>query len=150
MKVLLDTTINIKKLVNRKFHQGKTTERTLKKRWEHVCFQRFLWFRQLSFPMCLHNGNETCTFWDGFPRFLAGNGRGTVWPGKTHSHHISAICKNIQHSLACYEDGHHFRHLYTLYEPMREKRVIHKSVLFSLDSFLDFFCKLIALCWDSE
>lgn len=28
----------------------------------------------------------------------------------------TAICKNIQHSLACYEDGHHFRHLYTLYE----------------------------------
>lgn len=28
----------------------------------------------------------------------------------------TAICKNIQHSLACYEDGNHFRHLYTLYE----------------------------------
>lgn len=28
----------------------------------------------------------------------------------------TAICKNIQHSLACYEDGSHFRHLYTLYE----------------------------------
>lgn len=28
----------------------------------------------------------------------------------------TAICKNIQHSLVCYEDGHHFRHLYTLYE----------------------------------
>lgn len=28
----------------------------------------------------------------------------------------TAICKNIQHSLACYEDGHHFRHLYPLYE----------------------------------
>lgn len=28
----------------------------------------------------------------------------------------TAICRNIQHSLACYEDGHHFRHLYTLYE----------------------------------
>lgn len=28
----------------------------------------------------------------------------------------TAICRNIQNSLACYEDGHHFRHLYTLYE----------------------------------
>lgn len=28
----------------------------------------------------------------------------------------TSICKNIQHSLVCYEDGHHFRHLYTLYE----------------------------------
>lgn len=28
----------------------------------------------------------------------------------------TAICKNIQHSLACYEDGRHFRHLYSLYE----------------------------------
>lgn len=28
----------------------------------------------------------------------------------------SAICKNIQHSLACCEDGGHFRHLRTLYE----------------------------------
>lgn len=28
----------------------------------------------------------------------------------------TAICRNIQHSLVCYEDGHHFRHLYTLYE----------------------------------
>lgn len=28
----------------------------------------------------------------------------------------TAICKNIQHSLACYEDGSHFRHLYALYE----------------------------------
>lgn len=28
----------------------------------------------------------------------------------------TAICKNIQHSLVCYEDGSHFRHLYALYE----------------------------------
>ena len=28
----------------------------------------------------------------------------------------TAICKNIQHSLACYEAGGHFRHLYSLYE----------------------------------
>ncbi len=28
----------------------------------------------------------------------------------------TAICKNIQHSLSCYEDGGHFRHLRTLYE----------------------------------
>lgn len=28
----------------------------------------------------------------------------------------TAICKNIQHSLACYESGGHFRHLYSLYE----------------------------------
>lgn len=28
----------------------------------------------------------------------------------------TAICKNIQHSLVCYEDGGHFRHLYDLYE----------------------------------
>lgn len=28
----------------------------------------------------------------------------------------TAICKNIQHSLAYYEDGSHFRHLYDLYE----------------------------------
>lgn len=28
----------------------------------------------------------------------------------------TAICKNIQHSLACYEDGGHFRHLRSLYE----------------------------------
>ena len=28
----------------------------------------------------------------------------------------TAICRNIQHSLACYEDGNHFRHLYSLYE----------------------------------
>lgn len=28
----------------------------------------------------------------------------------------TAICKNIQHSLACYEDGGHFRHLRTLYD----------------------------------
>lgn len=28
----------------------------------------------------------------------------------------TAICKNIQHSLACYEAGGHFRHLYALYE----------------------------------
>lgn len=28
----------------------------------------------------------------------------------------TAICKNIQHSLECYEDGNHFRHLYSLYE----------------------------------
>ena len=30
----------------------------------------------------------------------------------------TAICKNIQHSLACYEAGGHFRHLYSLYEPV--------------------------------
>ena len=28
----------------------------------------------------------------------------------------TAICKNIQHSLACYGSGGHFRHLYSLYE----------------------------------
>ena len=28
----------------------------------------------------------------------------------------TAICKNIQHSLECYEYGNHFRHLYSLYE----------------------------------
>lgn len=28
----------------------------------------------------------------------------------------TAICKNIQHSLECYEHGSHFRHLYALYE----------------------------------
>ena len=28
----------------------------------------------------------------------------------------TAICKNIQHSLKCYEDGEHFRHLQQLYE----------------------------------
>lgn len=28
----------------------------------------------------------------------------------------TAICRNIQHSLACYEDGGHFRHLRSLYE----------------------------------
>ena len=28
----------------------------------------------------------------------------------------TAICRNIQHSLKCYEDGGHFRHLYDLYE----------------------------------
>ena len=28
----------------------------------------------------------------------------------------TAICKNIQHSLACYEAGGHFRHLISLYE----------------------------------
>lgn len=28
----------------------------------------------------------------------------------------TAICKNIQNSLACYEDGGHFRHLHSLYE----------------------------------
>ncbi len=28
----------------------------------------------------------------------------------------TAICKNIQHSLTCYEDGGHFRHLRALYE----------------------------------
>jgi hypothetical protein len=28
----------------------------------------------------------------------------------------TAICKNIQHSLACYESGSHFTHLYSLYE----------------------------------
>lgn len=28
----------------------------------------------------------------------------------------TAICRNIQHSLACYEAGGHFRHLHSLYE----------------------------------
>ena len=28
----------------------------------------------------------------------------------------TAICKNIQHSLACFEYGHYFSHLYSLYE----------------------------------
>lgn len=28
----------------------------------------------------------------------------------------TAICRNIQHSLACYEAGGHFRHLYSLYK----------------------------------
>lgn len=28
----------------------------------------------------------------------------------------TAICRNIQHSLACYEAGGHFRHLYSLFE----------------------------------
>lgn len=28
----------------------------------------------------------------------------------------TAISKNIQHSLECFEDGHYFRHLYSLYE----------------------------------
>ena len=28
----------------------------------------------------------------------------------------TAICRNIQHSLRCYEDGSHFRHLYSLYD----------------------------------
>ena len=36
--------------------------------------------------------------------------------GSTRRYIETAICKNIQHSLSCYEDGGHFRHLRSLYE----------------------------------
>ena len=40
----------------------------------------------------------------------------------------TAICKNIQHSLACYEAGGHFRHLYALYEAGELTSAINRVV----------------------
>lgn len=40
----------------------------------------------------------------------------------------TAICKNIQHSLACYEAGGHFRHLYALYEAGELTSVINRII----------------------
>lgn len=40
----------------------------------------------------------------------------------------TAICKNIQHSLACCEDGGHFRHLYTLYEAKELTGAINRII----------------------
>ncbi len=40
----------------------------------------------------------------------------------------TAICRNIQHSLACYEDGRHFRHLYTLYEAGELTNAINRII----------------------
>lgn len=40
----------------------------------------------------------------------------------------TAICKNIQHSLACYEDGGHFRHLKKLYEQHELTNAINRII----------------------
>lgn len=40
----------------------------------------------------------------------------------------TAISKNIQHSLACFEDGHYFSHLYSLYEAKELTGAINRVV----------------------
>ena len=40
----------------------------------------------------------------------------------------TAICHNIQHSLACYEDGGHFHHLYSLYEASELTNAINRII----------------------
>lgn len=40
----------------------------------------------------------------------------------------TAICKNIQHSLACYEGGGHFRHLMDLYEAGELTNAINRII----------------------
>ena len=40
----------------------------------------------------------------------------------------TAICKNIQHSLKCYEDGGHFRHLKELYDASELTNVINRII----------------------
>ncbi len=40
----------------------------------------------------------------------------------------TAICRNIQHSLACYEDGSHFYHLYSLYEAGELTNAINRII----------------------
>ena len=40
----------------------------------------------------------------------------------------TAICKNVQHSLACYEDGGHFRHLWSLYEAKELTNAINRII----------------------
>lgn len=40
----------------------------------------------------------------------------------------TAICKNIQHSLACYKDGHQFSHLYSLYEAGELTNAINRII----------------------
>ncbi len=40
----------------------------------------------------------------------------------------TAIAKNIQHSLACYENGTHFRHLYDLYEADELTNAVNRIV----------------------
>ncbi len=40
----------------------------------------------------------------------------------------TAICKNIQHSLACYEDGGYFRHLWSLYEARELTNAINRII----------------------
>lgn len=47
----------------------------------------------------------------------AAAGDGAFCDPRAVRHYIdSAIARNIEHSLACYESGCHFRHLYSLYE----------------------------------
>lgn len=48
----------------------------------------------------------------------------------------SAICKNIQHSLACCEDGGHFRHLRSLYEADELTSAINRIIEDMNHSFL--------------
>lgn len=48
----------------------------------------------------------------------------------------SAICKNIQHSLLCCEDGGHFRHLRSLYEAGELTSVINRIIEDMNHSFL--------------
>ncbi len=40
----------------------------------------------------------------------------------------TAICKNIQHSLSCFEDGGHFRHLKRLYEANELTNAINRII----------------------
>ncbi|MBQ3462590.1 MAG: AAA family ATPase [Clostridia bacterium] len=40
----------------------------------------------------------------------------------------TAICRNIQHSLACYEDGNHFHHLYSLYQAGELTNAINRII----------------------
>ena len=40
----------------------------------------------------------------------------------------TAICRNIQHSLACYEDGSHFHHLYSLYQAGELTNAINRII----------------------
>lgn len=40
----------------------------------------------------------------------------------------TAICKNIQHSLACYKDGYQFGHLYSLYEANELTNAINRII----------------------
>lgn len=54
----------------------------------------------------------------------------------TRAYIDTAICSNIQHSLKCYKDGTHFRHLYDLYEKKELTSAINRLIEHSSHDFL--------------
>ena len=54
----------------------------------------------------------------------------------TRAYIDTAICKNIQHSLKCYKDGTHFRHLYELFDKKELTSAINRLIEHSSHEFL--------------